>query len=237
MTSDTSIWSFIVNAGPVVKAVMLLLFSASVVSWGIIFQRSMLLKKARVSLNEFENQFWSGADLYQLYHGLENKKQELSGLESIFYSGFNEFLRLRQRNLHFETIMEGVQRAMRVAHARERDKLENQLAFLATVGSTSPYLGLFGTVWGIMTSFQALGHVSQATISMVAPGISEALIATAMGLFAAIPAVIAYNRYANLVDRLSNHYHTFLEEFLNILNRQSVPLRSNEKTVHPEEHC
>lgn len=223
MTTDTTLWSFIANAGPVVKAVMLLLTSASIVSWGIIFQRSMLLNKARSSLAEFENQFWSGADLNQLFNGLDRRKQELSGLESIFFAGFNEFLRLRQRGLHFDAVMEGIQRAMRVVHARERDKLENQLAFLATVGSTSPYVGLFGTVWGIMTSFQALGHVSQATISMVAPGISEALIATAMGLFAAIPAVIAYNRYANIVDRLSNQYHTFLEEFTSILHRQVVP--------------
>lgn len=223
MTSDASIWSFIVNAGPVVKVVMFLLMSASVISWGIIFQRSMLLKKARVSLAEFESQFWSGADLNQLYNGLERRKHMLGGLEIIFYSGFNEFLRLRQRGLRFDALMDGVQRAMRVAHARECDKLENQLSFLATVGSTSPYVGLFGTVWGIMTSFQALGHASQATISMVAPGISEALIATAMGLFAAIPAVIAYNRYASVVDRLANHYHTFLEEFTSILHRQGVP--------------
>lgn len=223
MTTDASIWSFIANAGPIVKMVMLLLFFASIASWGIIFQRSVLLRKARASLAEFETQFWSGADLNQLYNGLDRRKQELTGLESIFYAGFNEFLRLRQRGLHFDAVMDGLQRAMRVAHAREQDKLETQLAFLATVGSTSPYVGLFGTVWGIMTSFQALGHVSQATISMVAPGISEALIATAMGLFAAIPAVIAYNRYANIVDRLSNHYHTFLEEFTSILHRQGIP--------------
>lgn len=228
MTSDASVWSFIANAGPVVKAVMLLLMSASIVSWGIIFQRAMLLKKAKHSFVEFENQFWSGADIAQLYNGLERRKQELTGLECIFYAGFQEFLRLRQRNgLHFDTIIEGVQRSMRVAHARESEKLENQLSFLATVGSTSPYIGLFGTVWGIMTSFQALGHVSQATIAMVAPGISEALIATAMGLFAAIPAVIAYNRYATTVDRLTSQYHTFLEEFTSILHRQAFPEKNN----------
>jgi biopolymer transport protein TolQ len=223
MLTDPSLWNFIANASLVVKAVMLLLALTSIISWGIIFQRAALLKKARVSLMEFENKFWSGVDLHQLYLGLESRKQELSGLENIFSAGFNEFLRLRQRGLHFEAVMEGAQRAMRVVHARERDKLENQLAFLATVGSTSPYVGLFGTVWGIMTSFQALGHVSQLTISMVAPGISEALIATAMGLFAAIPAVIAYNRYANIADRLSSQYHTFLEEFTSILQRQVAP--------------
>lgn len=209
MTSDASVWSFIADAGPVVKAVMLLLACVSIISWGIIFQRATLLKRARLSLAQFENKFWSGVDLNELYNGLNQQKRELTGLESLFFAGFKEFLRLRQRGLHFDAVLEGTQRAMRVSHARECDKLENQLAFLATVGSTSPYVGLFGTVWGIMTSFQALGHASQLTISMVAPGISEALIATAMGLFAAIPAVIAYNRYANIVDRLSNQYHTF----------------------------
>lgn len=223
MASNPPLWSFIANAGPVVKVVMMLLACASVISWGIILQRASLLKKARAQLSEFENQFWSGADLNQLYNGLDRRKQSLTGLESIFFSGFNEFLRLRQRQMHFDTMMDGVQRAMRVAHAKESDKLENQLAFLATVGSTSPYVGLFGTVWGIMTSFQALGQASQATISMVAPGISEALIATAMGLFAAIPAVIAYNRYSNMADRLSSQYHTFLEEFTSILHRQALP--------------
>lgn len=225
MTSDVSIWSFIANAGPVVKGVMLLLTTASIISWGIIFQRAIMLKKARTALVKFENQFWSGVDLNQLYHALGQKKQELSGLEGIFFAGFNEFLRLRSRGLHLDAMMEGVQRAMRVSYARECGKLEDQLAFLATVGSTSPYVGLFGTVWGIMTSFQALGHVSQATIAMVAPGISEALIATAMGLFAAIPAVVAYNRYSSMVDKLTNQYHTFLDEFTSILHRQIVPER------------
>jgi biopolymer transport protein TolQ len=225
MTSDANLWSFIANAGPVVKIVMLLLMSVSIISWGVILQRAMFLQKSRVALQEFENLFWAGSDLNQLYEGLSRRREQLSGLENIFHAGFNEFIRLRQRSgIHFEAIMEGVQRAMRVAQARERDKLENHLAFLATVGSISPYVGLFGTVWGIMTSFQALaGNVSQATISMVAPGISEALIATAMGLFAAIPAVIAYNRYSSLVDRLSNQYHTFLEEFTSILHRQALP--------------
>lgn len=220
---EATVWNFIANAGPIVKIVMLLLVGASVISWGIIFQRATLLKKARTSLNEFENQFWSGVDLNQFYNGLDHRKHALSGLENIFYSGFSEFLRLRQRGLQFDTLMEGVQRAMRIAHARESDKLESQLAFLATVGSTSPYVGLFGTVCGMMTSLQALGHATQATISMVAPGISEALIATAMGLFAAIPALLAYNRYADLADRLSNQYQTFIEEFTSILHRQGLP--------------
>jgi biopolymer transport protein TolQ len=232
MTSNASLWSFVANAGVVVKLVMMLLMFASIISWAIILQRSMFLKKARASANEFENSFWSGADLTQLYNGLTRHQQELSGLENIFYAGFNEFIRLRQKvGMHFEMIMEGIQRAMRIAEARERDKLESHLTFLATVGSISPYVGLFGTVWGIMTSFQALGNASQATIAMVAPGISEALIATAMGLFAAIPAVIAYNRYANMADRIANQYNTFLEEFTSILQRQVLP---EKQTLLPE---
>jgi biopolymer transport protein TolQ len=220
MTPDASLWDFIANAGPVVKAVMLLLACTSIISWGVIFQRAMLLKKVRVSSVKFEQKFWSGIDLNQLYHKLDQRREELTGLENIFHAGFNEFLRLRQRGLHFDVVIEGIQRTMRVSQARECDKLEDQLAFLATVGSISPYVGLFGTVWGIMGSLQALGHMSQVTLAMIAPQISETLIATAMGLFAAIPAVIAYNRYSNTVNRLANQYHTFLEEFTSVLHRQ-----------------
>lgn len=224
MTADTTLWSFVANAGFVVKIVMTLLMTASIISWAIILQRAMFLKNARLLATQFENNFWSGADLNQLYNGLSRQKQELQGLESIFYCGFDEFIRLRQRfGSRLESIMDGVQRAMRVAQSRESDKLENHLTFLATVGSISPYVGLFGTVWGIMTSFQALGHASQATIAMVAPGISEALVATAMGLFAAIPAVIAYNRYSTTAYRIANQYHTFQEEFTSILHRQALP--------------
>lgn len=220
--AQTSLWSFVLNAGPVVKLVMLLLLSASIVSWALIFQRAGFLKKARHAVARFEDQFWSGSDLSKLYDGLAKRNAELHGLENIFHGGFREYTRLNQRSgVSAEALMEGTERAMRVGKAREMDKLERHLSFLATVGSTSPYVGLFGTVWGIMTSFQALGAVQQATISMVAPGISEALIATAMGLFAAIPAVIAYNRFSNDVERLTNTYDTFQEEFTNILYRQA----------------
>lgn len=228
-TQTTNLWGFIANAGPVVRVVMMLLALASLASWTFIFQRTLFLRQARQDYKNFENQFWSGADLNKLYADL-NRNKELGGLSHIFVAGFKEFSRLSQQHIDGKTLLEGCQRAMRVAQAREQDKLEQHLGFLATVGSTSPYVGLFGTVWGIMTSFQALGAVQQATISMVAPGISEALIATAMGLFAAIPAVIAYNRFSTEMDRLSNHYQTFQEEFSSILQRQAV-----KKTYLPEE--
>lgn len=218
---DESIWGYFSNAGPVVKLVMLMLLLASVISWTFIFQRGLLIKRARKAMDDFEAKFWSGIELNKLYQ--ETVTNRLSGgLASIFQAGFKEFKRLGQTSgMPPAIVMEGVQRAMRIEQSREVDKLEQHLPFLATVGSTSPYVGLFGTVWGIMTSFQALGHMQQMTIATVAPGISEALIATAMGLFAAIPAVIAYNRYSNEVDRLLNHYHTFQEEFATILYRQA----------------
>lgn len=221
MAVDHSLVSFFTQASPIVKAVMLLLLGASVVSWTLIFQRSAFVARAKKGINDFEQRFWSGDDLNKLYTHLSEGKLALEGMSQIFVAGFKEFLRLRQQaNLQPNMIMDGAERAMRVARSREMDKLENHLSFLATVGSTSPYVGLFGTVWGIMTSFQALGEASQATVAMVAPGISEALIATAMGLFAAIPAVIAYNRFANKVERISNQYDDFQEEFINILARQ-----------------
>jgi biopolymer transport protein TolQ len=223
MATEPSLWMYFANASGVVKSVMSLLFVASLLSWTFIIERLLLLKYSRQQVEEFEQRFWNGTDLTKLYSELNKKDEANSGLASIFYAGFREFLRLRkQPQVGANVILESAQRAMRIAHARELDKLENHLAFLATVGSTSPYIGLFGTVWGIMTSFHALGQASQATIAMVAPGISEALIATAMGLFAAIPAVIAYNRYANDVERLQNHYETFQEEFASILHRQTL---------------
>ncbi len=222
MTSSPSLWSFVADAGAVVKCVMLLLAAASVVSWTFIFQRGIFLKNAQKAVLTFEDQFWSGTDLSKLYEGLTQRNVELQGLEHIFHAGFREYTRLHQRpGVNTEALMAGVERAMRVASAREMDKLERHLSFLATVGSTSPYVGLFGTVWGIMTSFQGLIGVQQSTIAMVAPGISEALVATAMGLFAAIPAVIAYNRFNNSVERLANTYDTFQEEFSSILFRQA----------------
>lgn len=227
MSNPPSLISFVLNASPVVKVVLLLLLLASMVSWTIIFQRWFFLRKAYKAIKEFELRFWSGNDLVKFYQDLQKHSEALEGQEHIFYAGFKEFARLnQQQNLNVDSIMDGVQRSMRVALARETDKLEQHLSFLATVGSTSPYVGLFGTVWGIMTSFRALGFAQQATIAMVAPGISEALIATAIGLFAAIPAVIAYNKYANSVERLSNHYDTFKEEFSNILYKQAHSLKN-----------
>lgn len=222
MVPDQSIWVYFADASVIVKIVMLMLLAASVMSWTIIFQRGMSLKKAKEDIIAFEDEFWSGVELSKLYAGLTERRDETEGLASIFQAGFREFIRLRKQGASADAVMEGAQRAMRIARSHEMDKLEQHLSFLATVGSTSPYIGLFGTVWGIMTSFHALGASQQAaTISMVAPGISEALVATAMGLFAAIPAVIFYNRYANEVERLLNHYDTFQEEFSTILYRQA----------------
>ena len=221
MPSQLSIYDLIANASLLVQLVMLLLVVVSIISWMMIFQKWFLLRRAQIEYEAFEDHFWSGIDLRQFYNELEDV-EGLNGIENIFVSGFKEFLRLsEQSEADPEAIMQGVQRTMRVALNREEARLETNLAFLATVGSTSPYVGLFGTVWGIMNSFQALGTVQQATISMVAPGISEALVATAMGLFAAIPAVIAYNRYSNDVERLINRYDNFLEEFSSILHRHA----------------
>ncbi|MCL5260468.1 MAG: protein TolQ [Gammaproteobacteria bacterium] len=221
MGSDASMWAIVLGASPVVKIVLMLLLLASVLSWTIIFQRWFFLKEAHGAIRDFEERFWAGADLQKFYQELTATNTNLHGLAHIFCVGFSEFTKLsKQPTARTDAVLESTQRAMRVALSRETARLEQHLSFLATVGSTSPYVGLFGTVWGIMTSFRALGGVQQATIAMVAPGISEALIATAMGLFAAIPAVIFYNRYANDVERLANHYDTFKEEFFSILYRQ-----------------
>jgi len=228
MPADQSLWIYFANASVVVKLVMLLLLVASVMSWTIIFQRGTFLKQAKEAMAKFEDIFWSGTDLSKLYAELNAKDVQPEGIENIFVSGFREFARLRKQGVSAGAIMEGAQRAMRIAYSREIDRLEQNIAFLATVGSTSPYIGLFGTVWGIMASLHALGNAQQATIAVVAPGISETLVATAMGLFAAIPAVIAYNRFSNEVERLSNHYDTFLEEFSAILYRQAhTPAAAN----------
>lgn len=222
MGADQSLWVYFADASLVVKFVMLLLLAASLMSWTFIFQRGAFLKRARVEMNNFEEQFWSGIELNKLYSEIIAEGGEPAGVENIFHAGFREFVRLRkQGGISSEAVLEGTQRAMRIARSQELDKLEQHLSFLATVGSTSPYVGLFGTVWGIMTSFHALGVAQQPSIGMVAPGISEALIATAIGLFAAIPAVIAYNRFSNDAERLLNRYDTFQEEFANILYRQA----------------
>lgn len=218
-----SILFLISEASLLVQLVMAILVLASVVSWMMIVQRGLYQAKARREFNNFEKKFWSGGDLTQLYRQGNNKASEstVEGIESIFRAGFKEFSRLRQQaNTDKDAIMEGTQRAMRVAMAREQEKLEANLPFLASVASVSPYIGLFGTVWGIMNSFRGLANVQQATLATVAPGISEALVATAMGLFAAIPAVLAYNRFAARADLLLSNYQTFSEEFSSILHRQ-----------------
>lgn len=220
MESEVSVWYLVSNAGVLVQLVMLLLALASVVSWALIFQRFQVFRKARRSQLAFEERFWSGMDLGQLYREVNAEPTPFSGMESVFRSGFKEFSRLRQQSRDADAVMEGTQRAMRVAFSREQERLETHLPFLATVGSTSPYVGLFGTVWGIMNSFRGLAQVQQATLATVAPGISEALIATAMGLFAAIPAVIAYNRFSAMSDALLKNYETFAEEFSSILHRR-----------------
>lgn len=222
MTADLSILSLITNASVLVQLVMLLLLIVSLMSWNIIFQKRKMLVRARVQADEFEERFWSGGDLSNLYSQVSSGRHGDSGMSMIFEAGFKEFARLRkQEGIDPKTVLEGSQRAMRVALAREIDKLELHLSFLATVGSTSPYVGLFGTVWGIMNSFRALGNVKQATIAMVAPGIAEALVATAMGLFAAIPAVIGFNKFSTEMERLISRYDAFLEEFSSILQRQA----------------
>jgi len=222
MQVDLGLANLVLGASLLVKFVMLVLLLASLISWVLIFSKRSLLKQAQKAAQIFEDRFWSSEDLTTLYTRLVDRAQEPNGMESIFEAGFKEFARLSKRSgIDPRAILEGAQRSMRVALNREVEDLESNLPFLATVGSVSPYIGLFGTVWGIMNSFQALGNVHQATLAMVAPGISEALIATAMGLFAAIPAVIAYNRYASDVDRLYNRYDTFVEEFSSILQRQA----------------
>lgn len=215
MQEQISIWGLIADASILVQLVMLSLLIASIVSWYLIFQRSAYFKSAKQEQLAFEERFWSGMDLSRLYRESENTP----GLEFIFRAGFKEFNRLRQNEMEPDAVMEGTQRAMRVALSREADRLDASLPFLATVGSTSPYVGLFGTVWGIMNSFLGLAQEQQATLATVAPGISEALIATAMGLFAAIPAVVAYNRFSASSDRLYSTYETFVDEFASILHR------------------
>lgn len=216
-----SIWYLIASADLVVQAVMLLLVVLSVMSWSMIFRRYKVIGGARRAGTAFEERFWSGEDLSTLYQQVKKAPNPESGQEAIFRAGFQEFVRLSKSSRDADAMMVGAQRAMRVALQREQVRLTQTLPFLATVGSTSPYIGLFGTVWGIMNSFLALANVNQATLAIVAPGIAEALIATAMGLFAAIPAVVAYNRYASATDSLVGDSEMFAEEFSSILHRQA----------------
>ena len=233
MDEQLSLIDLIWHASFTVQLVMALLFVASMLSWYMIVQRFIYFRNAHDEMYQFEERFWSGIDLAQLYReGSEQASsgQAIMGMESIFRAGFKEFSRLAQQSdMDSEAVVEGSRRAMRVAMMREDERLERHLAFLASVGSTSPYIGLFGTVWGIMHSFRGLANATQATLATVAPGISEALVATAMGLFAAIPAVLAYNRLASRVDVFTNRYDTFVDEFSGILNRQAYALRSREK--------
>ncbi len=220
MNEHLSLWSLIANATLLVQFVMLLLFFASMISWVMIVQRGLYLRNAANTLRKFEDNFWSGIDLNQLYHDC-GAEGAVEGLSSIFRAGYREFNRMSQQgSADPDAVMDGAERSMRVALSREEERLNRNLPFLASVASVSPYIGLFGTVWGIMNAFRGLATVQQATLATVAPGISEALIATAMGLFAAIPAVLAYNRYSASADSIYSGYETFAEEFSSILHRR-----------------
>lgn len=221
VTQNMSLMHLILQASIPVKIVMALLLGASFMSWWYIFIKLFALKRAMANTHGFEKEFWGGADLNVIFKRVSDNRDAAGEMERVFEAGFREFLKLRrQAGDSINVIMDGTRRAMRAAYQREMDGLDSHLAFLATVGSVSPYIGLFGTVWGIMLAFTNLATVAQATLAHVAPGIAEALIATAMGLFAAIPAVIAYNRFTHDIDRLSNRMESFMEEFSNILQRQ-----------------
>ncbi len=227
MTTELSIVKLIMDASPVVKIVMSMLVVASLLSWTLIMSKASKLSGLQRSVNKFEEQFWNGVSLNTLYEDLA-QRPERRGLERIFFDGFHEYKRALNTDPGIRlSVTDSVQRAMRVAASKEVDDLEQNLAFLATVGSTSPYVGLFGTVWGIMNSFMSLGKMQQATLAVVAPGIAEALIATAIGLFAAIPAVIAYNRFSDKIDRLVVSYDNFRGEFTALLERHYAAQRKN----------
>ena len=220
--ADMSLTTLITGASLPVQMVMAILLVVSIVSWWYIFIKVMTIGRAEKEAESFEHTFWAGGDLNKLYDGLSAGRNKPHGMSSIFEAGFKEFVRLKkQPGLEVSDLMEGSRRAMRAAYNREMDDLDSHLPYLASVGSVSPYIGLFGTVWGIMNAFRGLANMAQATLAHVAPGIAEALIATAIGLFAAIPAVIAYNRFASSVDRLAVRYESFIEEFTNILQRKS----------------
>ncbi len=225
VTQDLSFLSLISNASLLVKLVMALLLAVSVMSWAYIFRKMFAIKNAEAQTEEFERAFWSGGNLAVLYQNATSNRRESGALERIFEAGMGEFNKARaaahRERMDANAMLDGARRAMRAAYQREMDALESHLAFLASVGSVSPYVGLFGTVWGIMNAFRGLANVQQATLAAVAPGIAEALIATAIGLFAAIPAVVAYNRYSYDLDRLANRFESFVEEFSNILLRQA----------------
>ena len=224
VTQDLEIWTLILHASIVVKAVMGLLLVVSFMSWMFIFQKAFVIRRAVAQTVKFEREFWGGQDLNALYQGAVTHRHSIGSLERIFEAGYREFAKLRGQREKSDAsdMVDGARRAMRATFQREMDYLERHLAFLASTGSVSPYVGLFGTVWGIMHAFRSLANVQQATLAQVAPGIAEALVATAIGLFAAIPAVVAYNRYSHDVERLGNRFESFMEEFSNILHRQAV---------------
>jgi biopolymer transport protein TolQ len=226
VTHDLSFYALIMNASALVQLVMLILIGVSLVSWNYIFSKMFAIKKARAQTEVFEKNFWSGGNLVELFQAATaNQRTGKTGaLERIFEAGMSEYHKVRMANktsIDNGAMLDGARRAMRATYQREMDLLESHLSFLASVGSVSPYIGLLGTVWGIMNAFRGLGNVQQATLQAVAPGIAEALIATAIGLFAAIPAVLAYNRYSHDIDRIAIRFETFIEEFSNILQRQS----------------
>ena len=222
LSEDLSIISLVMHASLLVKLVMALLIGISFTSWYWIFRKSFAIRAARLSSDKFELEFWSGGDLNALFQSAANDRHNAGGMERIFEAGYREFTKLRGRqNIDTATAVDGARRAMRATYQRELDELESHTAFLASTGSVSPYIGLFGTVWGIMNAFRGLSNVGQATLAQVAPGIAEALVATAIGLFAAIPAVVAYNRFAHDIDRISIRWESFMEEFSNILQRQA----------------
>ena len=222
VSQDLSILTLIWNSSVIVQLVMLLLAIVSFMSWYFIFRKWFDIRRAATQTEQFERDFWGGSDLNALYQSAVNHRHSTGGLERIFEAGFREFVKIRtQRAADPAAMVDGARRAMRATYQREMDRLESHLAFLASVGSVSPYVGLLGTVWGIMHAFRGLSNVQQATLAAVAPGIAEALVATAIGLFAAIPAVVAYNRFSHDVDRIAVRFESFTEEFSNILQRQA----------------
>ena len=218
MSSQANVLMYFMQAGLVVKSVMMLLSAVSIISWTLIFQRAWFFNRKKQSTDAFNRRFWDSGDLSRLYADIDSNSDEKQGMAAIFHAGFKEFARTKKQG---DVVIEPIQRVMQIAHAKEAGKLEQHLPFFASVGSIAPYVGLFGTVWGIMTSFQALGHAQQATIAMVAPGISEALVATALGLFTAIPAVIAYNRYTTRANDLLNRFDLFQEELISLIEQQN----------------
>lgn len=218
VSDQANVLMYFLHAGPVVKAVMFLLAAASITSWTLIIQRAWFFKEKKQLTDAFNRRFWDSSDLSRLYADVDSNNDQRQGMAAIFHAGFKEFVRARKQG---NVVIEPIQRVMQISHAKEAQKLEKHLPFFASVGSLAPYVGLFGTVWGIMTSIQTLGHAQQATIAMVAPGISEALVATALGLFTAIPAVIAYNRYTTRANDLLNRFDLFQEELISLIEQQT----------------